>query len=121
MSRVNAPQLNSSLNLTMPLIHVISRAGIEKTVQADPGRSVMEALRDSGLDEIQAICGGCCSCATCHVYVDSAFLDRLPAPNKDESELLDTSEHRKDCSRLSCQIPISASLDGLRLTVAPED
>lgn len=81
----------------------------------------MEALRDSGFDDIQAICGGCCACATCHVYVDSAFLDRLPAPSGDERELLDTSTQRLSNSRLSCQIPVTAALDGLRLTIAPED
>ena len=90
-------------------------------MQAEPGRSVMEALRDSGVGDIQAICGGCCSCATCHVYVDSTFMAQLPAPSADERDLLDTSEHRRETSRLSCQIPVTAALDGLRLTIAPED
>ncbi|WP_284336252.1 2Fe-2S iron-sulfur cluster-binding protein [Comamonas sp. NoAH] len=105
----------------MPQIHVITRAGRETIVQAEPGRSVMEALRDSGIDEIQAICGGCCSCATCHVYVDSAFVDQLPALSADERDLLDTCTHLQDNSRLSCQIPVTGTLDGLRLTIAPED
>lgn len=105
----------------MPQIHVITRAGHETTVQAEPGRSVMEALRDSGIAEIQAICGGCCSCATCHIYVDSAFVHQLPTPSADERDLLETSAHLRDNSRLSCQIPVTGTLDGLRLTIAPED
>ena len=105
----------------MPQIHVISRAGLETTVQAEPGRSVMEALRDGGVDEIQAICGGCCSCATCHVYVDTAFLGSLPQPSADELDLLDTCSHLQEGSRLSCQIPVTVALEGLRLVIAPED
>lgn len=105
----------------MPQIHVITRSGRETTVQAEPGRSVMEALRDSGVDEIQAICGGCCSCATCHVYVDKAFIDQLKVPSADERDLLDTSEHFNALSRLSCQIPVTDVLDGMRLIIAPED
>lgn len=81
----------------------------------------MEALRDSGFDDIQAICGGCCACATCHVYVDDAFLSSLPEPSRDERELLETSTQVTRNSRLSCQIPVTAALDGLRLTIAPED
>lgn len=105
----------------MPQIHVILRTGLTTTVQAQPGRSVMEALRDSGVDEIDAICGGCCSCATCHIYVDSAFADQLPAPSADENDLLSASDHRQAHSRLSCQIPVTAALEGLRVTIAPED
>ena len=81
----------------------------------------MEAIRDSGDNEVQALCGGCCSCATCHVYVDEAFLDQLPAMSNDENELLESSSHRRANSRLSCQIPFAAALGGLRVTIAPED
>ena len=66
-------------------------------------------------------CGGCCSCATCHVYVDPAFADKLPAISADESDLLDSSDHRNATSRLSCQLPMTAALDGLKVTIAPED
>ena len=57
----------------MPKLVVVNRAGEEKTIEASAGVSVMEAIRDNGFDELLALCGGCCSCATCHVYVDPAF------------------------------------------------
>ena len=78
-------------------------------------------IRDSGFDELLALCGGCCSCATCHVYVDPAFADSLPAMSEDENDLLDSSDHRNDTSRLSCQVVLTDALDGLRVTIAPED
>jgi 2Fe-2S ferredoxin len=80
----------------------------------------MQALRDNGIDDILAICGGCCSCATCHVYIDPAFASLLPAITEDEGGLLDIPS-RQSTSRLSCQIPVTLELDGLRLTVAPRD
>lgn len=80
----------------------------------------MEIARDGGVDDILAICGGCCSCATCHVFVDPDFLDRLPPITEDEDELLETSDARRPESRLSCQIYFVEALDGLIATVAPE-
>jgi 2Fe-2S ferredoxin len=71
--------------------------------------------------DLLALCGGSRSCATCHVWVDPAFLDRLPAPVEEESDLLDSSIHRKSTSRLSCQLKWNEGLDGLRVTLAPED
>ena len=105
----------------MPKLVVVDRNGVEKTVEAEVGRTVMEAIRDNGFDELLALCGGCCSCATCHVYVDPAFADKLPALGEDESDLLDSSTHRNATSRLSCQLPITDALDGLKVTIAPED
>ena len=105
----------------MPKLIVVNHAGEEKTVEAEVGRTVMEALRDGGFDELLALCGGCCSCATCHVYVDPSFADKLPAISADESDLLDSSDHRNATSRLSCQLPMTAALDGLKVTIAPED
>lgn len=105
----------------MSTLIVTLRTGEEKTIQARDGRSVMEAIRDSGIDEIMAICGGGCSCATCHVFVDPAFADRTSPLSPDESDLLDCSDHRNDQSRLSCQIRMSPELEGLRVTIAPED
>ena len=81
----------------------------------------METIRASGVDELLALCGGCCSCATCHVYVDPDFATRLSPTSDDETDLLDSSEHRAAASRLSCQIPMSAALDGLTVRIAPED
>ncbi|MDR7101765.1 2Fe-2S iron-sulfur cluster-binding protein [Croceicoccus sp. BE223] len=105
----------------MPKLIVVNREGEESTVDAADGLSVMEAIRDNGFDELLALCGGCCSCATCHVYVDPAFADKLPALSEDEDDLLDSSDHRNETSRLSCQIPLNADLDGLKVTIAPED
>lgn len=105
----------------MPKLTVVNRAGEETTVDAASGLTVMEAIRDNGLDELLALCGGCCSCATCHVHVDPAFADKLPAMSEDENDLLDSSDHRNETSRLSCQLPLTDALDGLRVTIAEED
>ncbi len=105
----------------MPEIFVKNRAGEETALNAAIGLSLMEALRDNGFDEVLALCGGGCSCATCHVYIDPAFADKLRAMSADENELLDSSEHRSALSRLSCQIILTDALKGLRLTIAPED
>lgn len=100
---------------------VVNRAGEEKQIEASAGVSVMEAIRDNGFDELLALCGGCCSCATCHVYVDPAFADKVTPLSEDENDLLDSTDHRTDYSRLSCQLELSDALDGLKVTIAPED
>lgn len=105
----------------MPNIIVIGRDGDEHVLAGQAGLSLMEVIRDGGLDELLALCGGCCSCATCHVFVDTAFVDRLPPMGADENDLLDSSDHRTARSRLSCQISVADDLDGLRVTIAPED
>jgi ferredoxin, 2Fe-2S len=105
----------------MPKLTVITRNGAEKVLDAPAGVSLMEALRNHGIEEIQAICGGCCSCATCHVYVDASWLAKLPPISDAENDLLDCSAHRRSNSRLSCQIPLDESLSELHMTVAPED
>ena len=105
----------------MPTIKVTIRSGEERTVEATTGRSLMENLRDGGIDDILALCGGNASCATCHVHVERSWLDRLPPMGPDEDDLLDSSDHREENSRLSCQIPVTDDLDGLTITVAPED
>ncbi len=105
----------------MPKLVVVNRAGEEKTVEASAGLSVMEVIRDSGFDEMLALCGGCCSCATCHVYVDPAFAGAVEPMSEDENDLLDSSDHRNETSRLSCQIHLTDALDGLKVTIAQED
>ncbi len=105
----------------MPKLVVVTREGEEKTFDGEAGLSVMEVIRDNGVDELLALCGGCCSCATCHVYVDAAFAEKLPALSEDENDLLDSSDHRNEHSRLSCQIQLTGDLDGLKVTIAPED
>ncbi|WP_313806744.1 2Fe-2S iron-sulfur cluster-binding protein [Sphingobium sp.] len=104
----------------MPSIKLTTRDGDQKTLNGDAGVSVMEIIRDGGVDELLALCGGCCSCATCHVYVDASFADRLPPVSEDENDLLDSSDHRLANSRLSCQLKFHEALDGLHVTIAPE-
>ncbi len=105
----------------MPTLIVTKRDGSEQNVDASTNVSVMEIIRDAGVDELLALCGGCCSCATCHIYVDESFAGQLPEVTADESDLLDSSDHRKSNSRLSCQINFTSALDGMRVTIAPED
>ena len=105
----------------MPKVIVTLQDGSETTLDSPGGSSVMEALRNGGIDELLALCGGCCSCATCHVYVDPAFADKLPKMSIEEDELLSVSRYRTERSRLSCQMPFGPALDGIKVTVAPED
>ncbi len=105
----------------MPTLFVTTRDGTEKAVEGDAGRTAMEIIRNNGFDELLALCGGACSCATCHVFVDPDKLALLPPMSEDENDLLDSSSHRKPNSRLSCQIRFKDELDGLRVTIAPED
>ena len=104
----------------MPRLIIVTRDGAEHVVDGRAGWSVMENIRDNGFD-ILALCGGNCSCATCHVHVDHAWMERLKPRGADEEELLDTSDHKTEASRLSCQVLFTAELDGLRVTIAPED
>ena len=85
-----------------------------------PNQSLMEVGRANGVEGILADCGGACACATCHVYVDPDWLDRVGAPDVIEAEMLDmVSDLHRANSRLSCQIRLGQELDGLKVTVAP--
>jgi 2Fe-2S ferredoxin len=105
----------------MAHLTIVGRDGTERTIEGKAGWSVMENIRDAGFDELLALCGGCCICATCHVHVEEAWLARLPPMGPDEDDLLDSSSHRRANSRLSCQIEYDEALDGLRVQIAPED
>jgi 2Fe-2S ferredoxin len=105
----------------MPKIIVKNLAGEEQEIDAKSGISVMEALRDNGVDELLAICGGCLSCATCHVYIESNGVEGLPEISEDENDLLDSLEERDERSRLSCQITLTDNMEGLKVEVAPEE
>ena len=119
--RARPPGKAMSGTAFMPLLIVTTREGETSEIEVDSGLTVMEAIRDNGFDELLALCGGCCSCATCHVHVDPAFFDSLPPISEDEDDLLESSDHRVPASRLSCQIPFTDALDGLKVTIAPED
>ena len=104
----------------MPVLRVVNRDGVEQEVNAPVSGVLMEPLRDMD-DGVTAICGGMCSCATCHVYVDEAWQAKLPAPMSDETDMLKDLVSYRPNSRLSCQVQLSAALAGLRVTIAPEE
>ena len=102
----------------MTTIHYILKDGSTRSVEAKPGASVMETAIRHNIRGIDAECGGSCSCATCHVYVADDFLAKLTPPDEMEDELLDgTASERAPNSRLSCQITVTADLDGLTVRV----
>jgi len=105
----------------MAKLIVVTREGEERELDRETGLSVMEVIREGGVDEILALCGGCCSCATCHVHFDEAYLDKLPPMSPDEDELLDATSDRDATSRLSCQVPFGPALDGARVRIAAGD
>ncbi|MFV3075559.1 2Fe-2S iron-sulfur cluster-binding protein [Niveispirillum fermenti] len=103
----------------MPTVTVTTPHEGTRRVELQTGTSLMEGLKDAGID-IAAICGGACSCATCHVHLDPARMADLPPAGPEEQELLgDLDDYRPDRSRLSCQIPVTDALDGLSLSLAP--
>lgn len=99
---------------------IVDRDGVEHRVPGKTGVSLMETLREMDYG-VAAICGGMCSCATCHVYIDESWTGRLPAAQGDELELLQELGGRRATSRLSCQVEFTPALDGLRVTIAPDD
>ena len=105
----------------MKTIIVTLRDGSEQTVEADESVSLMEALRDNGIDELLALCGGCCSCATCHVHLSDDVTASLGDKSEDEDDLLDSSEHKTEQSSLSCQVNMSELPAGCKVVIAQED
>ena len=103
-------------------IYVTDLDGAEHQLEGVEGWRVMEIIRDYGLP-IKAECGGACACATCHVYVDESWFDKLPSKRDEEEDMLDEAMDVREYSRLSCQIIMSEELDGLKVTLAndPED
>lgn len=102
----------------MPTVTVTIPQGGSSQVELQSGTSLMEGLKDAGID-IAAICGGVCSCATCHVYVDPARMADLPPAGPEERDLLgELDDYRPDRSRLSCQVGVTDALDGLSLQLA---
>jgi ferredoxin, 2Fe-2S len=104
----------------MATLQVIDRDGVSHDVEAKPGLKVMEILRELDYG-VAAICGGMCSCATCHIYVDPAWAEKLPPPMSDERELLTELSHYQENSRLSCQVEFTAALSGLKVTIAEDE
>lgn len=97
-------------------------SGVARTIEASPGLSVMEAAKQNEIPEIDADCGGVCACATCHVYVDQAWLDRFSPMSRIENSLLSLLQERQPNSRLSCQLKLTEQHDGLTVrTARPAD
>ncbi|MCZ4297122.1 2Fe-2S iron-sulfur cluster-binding protein [Henriciella marina] len=100
----------------MPTITYIDHDGTERPIEAKNGETVMETAIKNSVPGIDADCGGACACATCHVYVDESFMDKVGQPEEMEQSMLDFAENVQANSRLSCQIQVSDDLDGLRVT-----
>jgi ferredoxin, 2Fe-2S len=103
----------------MAKIHVTDREGVAHEIDATPGWSVMEIIRENDLP-IEAACGGCCACATCHVYVEPEWLAKLDPASDEEDRMLDEAFQVQENSRLSCQITFTDALDGMKVTLGPE-
>ena len=103
----------------MPKLIIKDRSGKKNEIEFDTNFTLMEILRDNNYD-IEASCGGCCACATCHVYIDEKWTNKLKNMDDDEESMLDQAFDVKNNSRLSCQIDLSEDLDGLEIEIAPE-
>ena len=103
----------------MTKLIVKDHEGNVQELPADIGLTLMEIIRDAGMD-IEAACGGCCACATCHLYIDKDWLSKLLVKEDDEESMLDQAFNVKDNSRLGCQIEFNEGLDGIKVELAPE-
>jgi 2Fe-2S ferredoxin len=107
--------------MQMPHMVVIDQNGVEHIIEGRTDCKVMETLREFAFG-VPAICGGLCSCATCHVYIDSSWMARLPAKSPSEQDMLtDLSHYHPPASRLSCQLVFTPTLHGLKLTIPPDE
>lgn len=105
----------------MPKITYITTNGERHEVEVDNGYSVMEGAINNNIEGVVAECGGACACATCHCYIDEAWLDKVPEMDDMEDSMLDAAFERKDNSRLTCQIEVNDSLDGLVVRVGENE
>ncbi|NND00717.1 MAG: 2Fe-2S iron-sulfur cluster binding domain-containing protein [Gammaproteobacteria bacterium] len=106
----------------MPSIIVTNVSGETRAVEYTPGFSLMEALREADFAEILAICGGSCSCATCHVHIPGAEAERLPNVDEDEQLVLELADHYDPAkSRLSCQIELTGQHHGMAVTLVDNE
>ena len=105
----------------MPSIIVTLRDGEQQSITYTAGTSLMQAICEGGVGEMLALCGGLCSCATCHVHIDNAYFNQLKPVGEDEDALLSGSVHRRENSRLGCQVLMAEAFDGMKVTIAAED
>ncbi len=102
-------------------VEVTFLSGELRIMDLEPGTSLMEALRANATEAVLALCGGNCSCGTCHIIVDSEFFDQLPEMTAEEQEMLENLPSFTPSSRLSCQLPCKKLPDGLKLRIPPAD
>jgi len=106
----------------MAIINVTGTDGNTRAIEIDSGLSLMETLREHDYEQILAMCGGCCSCATCHVHVDASNCKALPPIEEDEQMLIEMVDNYDPAlSRLSCQIELDDEFDGLQVTIVEND
>lgn len=103
----------------MTKVNVAMSDGLNSVLDAKDGISLMETLRDNGYDDVIALCGGIMACATCHIYVDEKWIEKVGFPSPEEAEILESSGFRKENSRLSCQIKVNDSFEGMSIALAP--
>jgi ferredoxin, 2Fe-2S len=104
----------------LPRLTFITPDGESHEVEAESGLSVMEAATSNGIPGVLADCGGACACATCHVYVDPTWVDRIPGRSETETDMIECVDDPRPNSRLSCQIMLSDNLDGIILHIPDE-
>ncbi len=105
----------------MPKVIYITPDDVRHEVDVEAGYSIMEGAINNNIEGIVAECGGACACATCHSYVDQAWVDKIPSMDDMEDSMLDAAFERKDNSRLTCQIEMSDALDGIVIHVADNE
>jgi ferredoxin, 2Fe-2S len=105
----------------MPKLFVTDRSNRTREIEGKPGFSVMELIRDAGVADMLALCGGVCNCGTCHVHLDEACMSMAPPRTENEDAMLEMSPQTNEFSRLGCQITYTEDMDGLRVTIAAED
>lgn len=104
----------------MPTIIYVEHDGTEHPVEVDEQMSLMEGATLNMVPGVEGMCGGICSCATCHCYLSDEALAKIPAPSEGELDMLDGALHRNANSRLGCQVAVTAEMDGLRVDLPPE-
>lgn len=101
-------------------VMVTDRGGATMAMDGRPGASILEIVQGGGSNDLPGICGGCKSCATCHIFIAPEWVGRLKPADEHERDLLESSAFNSDHSRLACQVVLASDLDGLALTIAPE-
>lgn len=119
--RTTSPTLVTGMATLPTRILVSGEGGRTELLWEDESLSLMQVLKGADVEGIAAVCGGNCSCATCHVYIDPGYVSLLPEMAGDEDALLDGSFHRRENSRLSCQVRFKNEFDGMAVEVAPLD